>query len=657
MSMQIFDIVLYGFNKKKRVLALKPGRLNIITGASKTGKTALIEIIDYCFGSSECRIYGVIRKSVQWVGVRLQIAGGQVFIARRLPVAGQAVSSDVYYTVAKEISIPEHSSLIQTTNPKALEGLLNAHAGITENIHETPSDQTRSSLKANVRHALLFCLQQQGEIISNEHLFHKQREDKEEKGWFFSRAIKDTLPYFLGAVDDQYVDKMAELRRLRHKLRNLERKLAEHEAMRGQGISRAQELLSEAVDFGFQPSGTVSEKWDECVSLLKAIQSQPLPEEEKEITAEGDEFERLQEERQKLMHELHQIKDQLLSAKTLSFDRQGYSHEVDAQLTRLRSIKLFEDKDSSNYKVCPLCQSHLSDSQQLPLISDINKSITELESQIRSVEDRSPQMQHVVGILEERLEEAQSKLRDNREKLEAIQVLNQKLQSLQDRKARRAYILGRIGLFLESLPILEDTSGFKKEMQILKEKISIFEKELSDDMVQDKIQSYLSILARDMSKWAQELHLEYSEYPLRLDLKHLTVVADSDEGPTPMKGMGSGENWVGYHLIAHLALHKWFVKRNRPVPRFLFIDQPSQVYFPEDQDWVRGKVNHGKDSEDRNAVKRMYKLALEVVEQLSPSFQIIVTDHANIDETWFQECIIERWREGKKLVPIDWIKS
>ena len=152
----------------------------------------------------------------------------------------------------------------------------------------------------------------------------------------------------------------------------------------------------------------------------------------------------------------------------------------------------------------------------------------------------------------------------------------------------------------------------------------------------------------------QYLQLEHSEYPLRLDLKRLTVVADTDTGPIPMNNMGSGENWVGYHLITHFALHKWFVNKNRPVPRFLFIDQPSQVYFPADKD-IDGSME-GVENEDREAVARMYQLALRVVNDLNPRFQIIMTDHADINEDWFQNCVVERWRGGVKLVPEEWIE-
>ena len=174
MSFQVLDIVLYGFNEERRVLSLKPGRLNIITGSSKTGKTALIEIIDYCFGASECRIpEGIIRQTVEWVGVRLQVTDGHVFIARKLPLGGQDASSEVFYSVGREIVLPEYSSLIQTTNPTALERLLTTHAGISQNIHEPAPGQTRNSLIANIRHALFYCFQQQSEVISNRHLFHK----------------------------------------------------------------------------------------------------------------------------------------------------------------------------------------------------------------------------------------------------------------------------------------------------------------------------------------------------------------------------------------------------------------------------------------------------------------------------------------------------
>lgn len=41
----------------------------------------------------------------------------------------------------------------------------------------------------------------------------------------------------------------------------------------------------------------------------------------------------------------------------------------------------------------------------------------------------------------------------------------------------------------------------------------------------------------------------------------------------PMREIGSGENHVGYHTVAHVALRTWFASRNRPEPSFLPLDR------------------------------------------------------------------------------------
>jgi len=647
MSFQILNIVLYGFNGELRDLALQPGHLNIITGASKTGKTALIEIIDYCLGSDECRIpAGIIRRSVAWVGVRLQVQEGQAFVARRLPEQGQSTSSDVYYDVRREIQLPGYETLRQTTNPKALELLISRHAGIGENVHEPAEGQTRGALTANIRHALFFSFQQQGEIISNKHLFHKQGEE------FIPRTIKDVLPYFLGAVDDEHVGKMAELRQLRHELKGVERKLSEHEAIIGRGLTRAQALISEAQDIGLYRTEITINSWEGCVEALRQVQTQPV-EPEEELAGERDAFDRLHRERADLSVKLQIVKDRISAAKALASDRQGYSREAGLHLNRLQSIELFNSPEGKT-PTCPLCESVLPDGI-IPSVADLEQSIQNLDTQVRSVEERSPQMEGVIRILQERMEDVKGRLRENREALEAVQASNRRLQAIRDRAARRSHVLGRVGFYLESLPHVDDRSDLRRKIEELKGIIATLEYELSDDAVQERIESILSILSLDMSKWARMLCLEHSEYPLRLSLKRLTVVADTSDGPIPMEQMGSGENWVGYHLVTHFSLHKWFVKKDRPTPRFLFVDQPSQVYFPADND-VDGSME-GIENEDREAVARMYQLALEVVQELAPNFQIIMTDHADIAVDWFQQCVVQRWRGGCKLVPETWLSE
>lgn len=64
---------------------------------------------------------------------------------------------------------------------------------------------------------------------------------------------------------------------------------------------------------------------------------------------------------------------------------------------------------------------------------------------------------------------------------------------------------------------------------------------------------------------------------------------------------------------------------------------------------------------DRLAVSRMFKLVFNVVDaiagEVAAGVQIIITEHADIDQQWFQEAVVERWRQGKKLVPDDWPRN
>ncbi|MBO6522567.1 MAG: DUF3732 domain-containing protein [Balneolaceae bacterium] len=641
---QIKDIVIYGYNERKRVLPLKLGELNIITGASKTGKTALIEILDYCLGSKNCGIPdGVITTNIEWVGVKLKIPDGFCFIARRIPPKGQKTSEDIFLTIGKETEIPDYSGLSKNSNRESLVRYLSDYSGIKANIHIPQEEHTRKPLSANVRHALFNCFQHQTEIDSNKMLFHKQNED------FVPQAIKDTIPYFLGAVDEDHVKKVITLRRLKRERNSLLQNVKEIESIRGEGTSRAKRLISEAIEIGVTSVDEPPESWEALASLLGEIFRSPNKPEEEMVENEGDKYDELQLERTKIIERIQFLKTQLESAKTLSSERDGFSSEADEQISRLRSLELFSSEENDTH-VCPVCSSELTDENTPPTVSELRDSITDLDIQIRSVNDSSPKMEEFITKLENEFEGLKKRLKDNSDQLQAIRAIDQRLQNIKDRNSRRSYVLGRIGLYLESLPEFNDeTSSFREKIETLDTEIEKISRELERETVESRLESALSVISKDMTNWSDDLDLEFSGFPLRLDLKNLTVVVDTDQGPTTLEKAGSGANWVGFHLITFLALHKLFVRRERPVPRFLFLDQPSKAYFPEDAD-----INSPSKDEDRDSVRKMYKMCFDLVEELT-GFQIIMTDHANIDEDWFQNSIRERWRDGLKLVPEEWL--
>lgn len=641
MSIQLLEIVIFSHDGRRRSLELRPGELNVITGASKTGKSALIDIVDYCFGSSDCKVpEGPIRRAVSWFGLRLQLSSGQAFIARRCPDARAAASEDCFIEVADVVEAPEASALRQITNTRGLTAKLSGWTGIGDNEHEPPAGQTRRAVSASIRHALAFCFQPQDEIIRRHQLFHGADDN------FVAQSLKDTLPYFLGAVAEDFILRRSQLRATRDRLRSIERQLTELANVRGDGLGMAGSILAQARDAGL--TETVADTWEGTVAALRsaserAFQSFP------DTSSVGDEYSRLSDARQLLVNEQRRLREEIALVRAFEREEAGYSSETSEQSSRLASIEIFGS--TSPAENCPLCLQSLGHAEIVPSVQEVTNLLTEVSSRLQSVAGSAPRIQEAISELELQVDVVSRALRENREQMEAVRLSRDRGQALRDEAAGRAVVLGRVSLYLESLPTLPDASRLEAEAVRLRQECEALEESLSEEATRDRVNSIISILSQDMTEWARRLELEHSAFPLRLDLKKLTVVADTPDGPLPMSRMGSGENWVGYHLIAHLALHVWFAKQDRPVPRFLFLDQPSQVYFPSERD-VDGSFSEvGED--DRKAVSRMLRFVYDVLRSVSPDLQVIMTEHADIAEDWYQRSVVERWR-GKHLVPEDW---
>ena len=87
------------------------------------------------------------------------------------------------------------------------------------------------------------------------------------------------------------------------------------------------------------------------------------------------------------------------------------------------------------------------------------------------------------------------------------------------------------------------------------------------------------------------------------------------------------------------------------------IDQPTQVYFPSEQVYkdAAGSVQRTEADADLVAVRRLFELLLEFTRDDVPGFQVIVTEHANLRDNWFQDALVEQpWTKPPALVPEDW---
>ena len=344
--MQILEIILYSYNGKKRVLSLNPGTLNIITGSSATGKSALIDIVDYCLGRKECMIpEGIIREKVSWFGLLLQVTGGRIFIARENPGKSFTTTNQAFLDQGAVVNIPDVAPKEANTTIEAVEDLLTSKIGIGPNLNIPPIGQTRLPLAATIRHALYYCFQQQSEVASKSILFHRQSES------FIPQSIKDTMPYFLGAIQEDRLALEQKLAYYRRELKQVEQALKEAELIKGEGFDKAFSLISEACEVGILPMMDIPTSLEERISILKKANKWSP----KEISDGNSEnlllLSKLQDEIFHIEKDYINKADALKAAKTFAQEIQGFGSEIQQQELRLESIGLF-DADSHNAEVC-----------------------------------------------------------------------------------------------------------------------------------------------------------------------------------------------------------------------------------------------------------------------------------------------------------------
>ena len=143
--MQILAIILYGKNNKRRVIPFNLGKVNIITGKSKTGKSILGDLIEYCFGGTSCNIAeGFVREHVQTYALQLVHEGEYIFIARDNPPRGQSSTNKCYYKIGDK-EIPEDFNSVSPIDNEGLEKLLSSKLGILENKTDRKSTRLNSS--------------------------------------------------------------------------------------------------------------------------------------------------------------------------------------------------------------------------------------------------------------------------------------------------------------------------------------------------------------------------------------------------------------------------------------------------------------------------------------------------------------------------------
>lgn len=645
--MKISSIHVYSHDGQRRDLKFKVDGLNVITGRSSTGKSALSDIIEYCMGRSTFNVpEGIIRDKVSWFAVIYQLPGVQVMIAKPTPPTGGVSCSTAMLRYGDQVVALPFGELAVNADDDTVTSLLSRLIGIPENRTDVDAEHSRVSFDANIKHTYYYMFQKQGLVANKDQLFYRQNEQ------FQPQAIRDTLPILLGVSTNERFEHEAKLRIAKRDLRLQAKLLSEAQQTLDTFQLKAISLYSEAKAVGIiSTNATPSGENGLIMALREAAQWIPL----KRVVDDGDRVTKLEAELANLRKTRREIKSRIDAGKQFEKRAGGFSNEASQHIDRLASIKSLPKNVATGEWQWPFCESNLA--MDTPIAASLLQELASLEEEMTVVAGQRPKLQAYLTTEEESHQKISDQIAEKDAELSAAIAANVALASAEARTTAAAVVVGRISWFLEQLIPDADLSNLRAEHQRRELRVKDLESAIGSDDSDDRLTSILNNISAQMSRYITRFGAEFSDYPARFDLKQLTVVFDKTERPVPMARTGGGENHLAYHLSALLALHWFAAKSNRPLPRFLMIDQPTQVYFPSEKVYQEadGSVQMTEADADMVSVRKLFELLLKFTQDEVPGFQIIITEHANLRDQWFQDALVEDpWSKPPALVPEEW---
>lgn len=649
--MQIRRLVLYHRDgERSRSVKLHPGQLNVITGVSETGKSMLIEIVDYCLGSDTHNVYDdPITRTIGWYGVELQIGTRAVAVARMAPAPGRRTNARALLRI--DDTLPDPAGMTPNDTIEAVVTRLASMVGIEDMLQQSPVETGRDPVRATLRNALAYAFQRQYEIANPKALFSGQGDT------YVKNAIRDTLPYFLGAVDHDTLQTRRELARRRSELNAAEAR--EREAVRRteEVRGRALRLLRDAAGVGLIDADQIGSAVPETLlAELQRAAEAPAP----RLVAGADlGLGQIGDRQDAVARELRQVRAERRELLAREQEIDAYALEVNEQRSRLAVLELFPRAEDGTIR-CPFCLAeHDEPDTHLQEMAD---TLNALGGRLDSAERERPRLREAL----DRLDTRETQLRQTLEQLdgELAELARRQEAAARLRTAAeaQAFVRGRLVSFLETSPHVDaaQLEGLQADLADLRVAVDRLTAELSADTTRTRTMTALNAVGRDMTELAGRLRLQYADGPgVRLDPVRLDVVAETETGDTRWlsEDVGAGKNWVGYHVVTLAALHRFFAARQRPVPHLLMLDQVTQAFYPPERRAQSDRTSSDLSGEDRAQVLRIFEVLDRVCAELDGALQIIVTDHADFPEPWFRDRVAHDWWSGEKLIPPDWASN
>ncbi|MGT3070678.1 DUF3732 domain-containing protein [Pseudomonas putida] len=655
MKLQIRKLILWPKNGGKyRELEFKPGKVNIISGSSKAGKSAVIPIIDYCLGSELCAIpVGTIRKTCKWFGILIDTDEGQKLLARTEP-GNQRSTDDMFIIEGESVEIPEAIDY-KNTNRNNVKDVLNRLSGLPNiGFGDDPSDFGFKN-RPSFRDLMAFTFQPQNIVANPDVLFYKA------DSYGNREKLKSIFPFILGAINSKTLQIVWELKELRKQLKTLQGELTAIEAVSKQWQAEANVWFYRSREYGLVSDDTQPQKeWALLLEQLRGIAYKSSR--DAVVTAAAVESSAkvlisLRNRETLIGENILVAKLKLEDLKEIKAEAVHYSSSLDKIGQRLSLSKWLKELAEHNAGGNPLAFPTLTPSTQL----------SELCNALEAIEQVASSTPKVSASVESEIVRIRNLIRQDSETLAAIRTEIKGIEARDELNSKHALRMTEIDRFLGSMQQSIKTytearadSTLTERVKALESRIKHLEPQVSDAAVKQKTSNILEEISNICALITPHLDAEWADAKITLSIPDLAIKVKHDGRDDFLWEVGSGANWLAYHIATLLALQLFFLKKaDHAVPHLLIFDQPSQVYFPVKSAVRKGTTEHASenepvlDDEDRDAVRKVFSVLARGVRRAKGRLQIIVLDHAGSEVWGGIDCVslAEEWRDGDKLVP------
>lgn len=638
--------------------------LNIITGKSSTGKSAMIEIFDYCFGSSEFTVPEGVITDVTDLYFTIMVLGEAYLVLARKPYRE---SKKIYIKVESSIEIEkinlnyfDEDYFLSESNFK-LE--LGHYFGI--DIDDTDIDlqerenKNQKNPRPSVRNFMSFILQHQN-LIANKHSIFYRFDEKEKR-----EQTIEQFKIFMGFVDQNYFVLMQNLNEYKRKMKSLEKeeeKILNYELLLKNtlenSINRYQiitgnNLFEENIDIIFLNPR-------KYLDIMKDININIDYKDNTYI----NKLKVLKQNRDKIFLEKRELENKEYKIDTSIYAIEKYKNDI-------KTISDFNLEVKSE-SICPFCNSKNNNIELTT--NELNNAFDWLNLELKKTPYLLDSFVKDKNLINKELKEKEIEIDSIIKEINEIESISKKLKEKESLEKQALKLLMKIESMFDDI-LINRKSDIEKKKDDLRRNISNIIDELEEKYsIENKIKKAEKYINKYMNKIGEKLDFEktYKPINLKFSLSSFDLWHEKENKKIYLRSMGSGANWLYSHICLFLALQNYFCYNNKSmIPPILLLDQPSQVYFPNSIDFsdtfdykvlsVDLNKNEIKADEDLDAVTNLFNIldehCINTFEECNILPQIIVTDHADnlkMKDNNFDKLVNgRRWRKRGFIHPID----